>query len=188
MNSVDRIFVAELGRAGIKASVAMAVALALCAAGSDELTLEDFGFIDQDDLKDAIKDLTIDGIKLSALDKGRIYKVHRQASADVNRATPSSVTLPVPTVKTPTAPTAVKHKFADLLDQADDNLFEELPIDKLAELRNNYLQVTGGDPADSERPSSEQLSALKARLESGKSPIPRLRSLWNLRQTVFQAA
>ena len=93
MNIIDRTFVAELGRAGIKASVAMSVALALGAAGSDELTLEDFGFIDQDDLKDAIKDLTIDGTKLSALDKGIIYTVHRQASADVNRATPPSVTF-----------------------------------------------------------------------------------------------
>jgi hypothetical protein len=79
--------------------------------------------------------------------------------------------LPTQTPRPAAPPTqATKHKYADLLDQTDENIFEELPVGKLAELRNNYLQITGGDPADNERPSAEQLSALKARVDAGKSP------------------
>jgi hypothetical protein len=70
-------FVAAMGREGISPLVASEVAKCLGATTIDELTLEDFGYIEMGDLKAALADVTMEGKKLTALEKGRIYKVHR---------------------------------------------------------------------------------------------------------------
>jgi len=57
------------------------------------------------------------------------------------------------------------------LDQADDSTFDELPASVVADLRANYVRTAGGPPAEDARPTSEQISALNARLKAGKSPF-----------------
>ena len=97
-------------------------------------------------MKAALADIKVGERALTPLEKGRLYKVHRQvASMSANAAPP--VVLPTPTKSSPSpAPVSVKHEFSEVLDQIGDNVYEELNLDKVAELRNNYLRVTGGDP------------------------------------------
>jgi len=68
-------------------------------------------------------------------------------------------------------PAANNRKFAEVLDQADDTTYEELSAEKVATLRAAHVTITGGAPSDDNRPTSEQLSALGARIAAGRAPF-----------------
>jgi len=63
-----------------------------------------------------------------------------------------------------------KRKFSEVLDQADERQFPDLPPEQLAELRAEHVAVTGGPPMEDARPSSDQLAALAARLKAKQAP------------------
>merc|ERR1712086_1128329 len=86
-------------------------------------------------------------------------------------ARPASASVPVsaPTAPAPVAATD-RLKMSTVLDQHDDTSFEVLSDDKRAELRRNHQTMCGGPAPDDQRPSSEQLGAMLARLGKGKAP------------------
>ena len=59
-----------------------------------------------------------------------------------------------------------KLQFADVLAQGLSGSFKLLSSDELATARQNFVLITGDEPGPAERPSDEQLSALKAWLEA----------------------
>jgi hypothetical protein len=63
-----------------------------------------------------------------------------------------------------------KRKFDDYLEQGLPGSFEVLHKDAVSILRKNYQRLMGTKPGESKRPSNEQLSALKARLDSNQAP------------------
>jgi len=80
---------------------------------------------------------------------------------------PAMVVTPAP----PAAELANKRRFAEVLDQADDHVYDELPPEKVTELRAEHVRITGGPPPEDSRPTSEQLSALVARLKAKRAPF-----------------
>jgi len=50
-------------------------------------------------------------------------------------------------------------------------VYEDLPPERVAELRAEHLRITGGAPPEDSRPTSEQLSALVARLKAKRPPF-----------------
>ena len=92
--------------------------------------------------------------------------------------TPADATIPTTTTPTTmtTPPTAPPTKptgknISEVLDQADDGVFEPLTTEKLDEFRKRHVDITGDHPPEDERPSSDQLSALDARLRAGRAPF-----------------
>ena len=73
----------------------------------------------------------------------------------------------VPLVKPPAGD---KRKKSDVLDQMDDGLYEQLDPDAKRQMRSRHREVTGGNPMALSRPTTQQLAALKSRLEAGDAP------------------
>ena len=123
-------------------------------------------------LKASIEDFNL-AYDVALGDSGRINMIfarlerHRLSLEDPPVAAPAPVG--VPTAPAPVA-AAVRLKMSTVLDQHDDTSFEVLSDVKRAELRRNHQTTCGGAAPDGQRPSSEQLGAMMARLERGKSP------------------
>ena len=61
-------------------------------------------------------------------------------------------------------------KMSEVLAQADDDSFVPMAKDELREARLVYKQACSRHPADEDRPTDDQISALRARLNSGVAP------------------
>ena len=62
------------------------------------------------------------------------------------------------------------YRFADFIDQVMPGTFKLQPPEAIAGYRKAHHTLTGGDPPDAARPTSEQLCALHFRLAAGRSP------------------
>ena len=126
-----------------------------------------------DDLRKASITAFVQALDVAPGDSGRINMIfarlerHRLAVD----APPASASAPVavPTAPAPVAATD-RLKMSTVLDQHDDTSFEVLSDNKRAELRRNHQTMCGGPAPDGQRPSSEQLGAMLARLGKGKAP------------------
>ena len=130
-------------------------------------SVADFSFIPPDELNNALRSFTVGGVEASALQRGQmtrlVAEVHRlcpgprtvdeiiSSAAQAAKQAAQAAAPPVASIAFPSppdaAPTRPKRKFADTLDQGDDQLFEELAPAEVAELREEQIKVTGGPPA-----------------------------------------
>ena len=112
----------------------------------------------------------------TAIQQGQALRLFRSAKLMATQQGLGDVPAPVlPVVAAapaaaPAQPTAVMKKTSEVLDQVDDSAFPVLPATKIAEYRDRYVEVMHGEPDDSHRPTSDQLSALAHRLARGSAP------------------
>ena len=156
---------------------------------SETTLVVDFAFLDEQDFQTAIGSMEVDGAPANRIQKGqaaRLFATARSLTAASGLAVPGveapavpppavtpSTTLMAASAKAPPATPSVPktvYKFSTYIDQADDGVFHLLGFDEITKLRARYFDLFGDDPASPERPSDEQLSGLKAKLETGRAP------------------
>ena len=114
------------------------------------------------------RELTI----VEAIQVGLMWRVARQAYGlpDQDPSAPP-VTTPVATPAASTLVSQKKVKTAAVLDQLDESEVVPLSQSQLDQAYLNHIEITGADPPAEAEPTSEQLSALHARVvERGESP------------------
>ena len=148
------------------------------AADEDELTLvADLGSTSEEQVQNAVKDMVFEeGGNPSALHRGSALRLWRasvsyaklQGYGDHAESAVAEAVAPVVVSAAPPAP--AQRKLADVLDQGDDGNFVPLNMDELTKIRERHVEVTGAEPPQDERPSADQLAALKSKLGAGKCP------------------
>ena len=119
-------------------------------------------------LDKAVSDLKIDGVDASVMDKadmGRLVGQILQEKSEDKAETKTAKTEP----EKDQNPLGALY-FRDHLDFMDQGTFKLLPPAELQACLDHYEAVLGGQPPESQIPSDEQLSALVARLQSGRTP------------------
>ena len=159
----------------VKVPEAVAKALAEALGGGEDLTLEDFAFIAEDAVKRAAEGLSIDGTAATDLQRAQVNKLFHRA-----RQSAAGAGLPVPGViapvasAAPAAPPPVEQplllKQSAFIDQTSEATFPLLGAEVIRGLRDRYAELVGDHPSSAGRPTDEQLSGLKAKLESGRVP------------------
>ena len=164
-------------RCAVPQDVANALVTAL--GGDLEMSLEDFVFMSLEAVTNAVSGLTMDEAPASELRKSQAMKLFRKAQvAGIEAGLPllGTTLQPQPVTKvvaeTPKVEDAtVMLKCSTFLDQASEASFPLLAPDKVRQLRGVYRNLFGDDPTTAARPTDEQLSALSARLASGRVPF-----------------
>jgi len=144
-------------------------------------TVEDFLFIPPDELTIALNAFSVGGEPASSFQRGQLTRFVAAAYALTPgprtikeiveaAAAPASAPGKPPTAAAP-EPAQPKRKYAEVLDQSDDASYEELAPTRIASLRAEHVRITGGAPPEDARPTSEQLSALAARLDAKRAPF-----------------
>ena len=156
-----------------------------------ETLIADFAYLEESDLTEALAVLEVDGKPANRIQKSQVQRLFATARARMANqglvvpgyvppaSTSSTTTLvqaPSVMVATPkasaapTPPPKTLYKMATYIDQADDGTFHMLPLEDLNRMRAAYFNMFGDDPPSHERPSDEQLSGLKAKLDTGRAP------------------
>jgi len=139
-------------------------------------TVEDFLFVPPDELTIAMHAFKVGDEPATSFQKGQITRFVAAAYAlapgprTITEIVQASAATP-PSTKGPPASTQPKRKYAEVLDQSDDATYEELAPSRVTELRAEHVRITGGAPPEDARPTSEQLSALAARLGAKRAPF-----------------
>ena len=143
---------------------------------------EDFAFIPPEELEVALSGFVVGGVAATALQRGQATRLvaatHAQhpgpRTIQEITAPPAAAEQPAPALvvqPAPQPPAAPKRKYSEVLDQGDGQVYEDLPADKAHGLRAAHTKITGGPPPDDARPTTEQLSALHARMDAGRAPF-----------------
>ena len=138
--------------------------------GDLDLTLEDFAYIDDEDYQAVVGSFTINGSAPGPIQKAQAKKLMAKARATVLAPT-SSIASSAPPPAAPVAPAVLTQlKISSFVDQASEMAFALLTPDQLAPYRAKYENVFHVPPPLNQRPTDEQLSALKALLATGRTP------------------
>lgn len=159
---------------GVKAELAKAVAEAL--GVTEENSLEDFAFLDEDDYKVTLNTVTLNEQPLNPIMKAQAMRLFHQArtqGAAAGLPVPGVITPPRPQEQTAEAPKveATVLKQSAYLNQGSEATFPLLNPGDLQKYRDNYAKIMGVEPPLSQRPTDEQLSALLALLGTGRAPF-----------------
>ena len=138
-------------------------------AGTDAI-IEHLAFVPMDDVQNGLEKAKLDGNPLTGLQRGQLLYFWK-AVVKAGSGEPAPTTSGAAPPAAPTADEGTKRKVADVLDQVDDSVYPLLPPETVAQMRQAYRLVTGGDPPDSERPTAEHLSALQHRIGGGTAPF-----------------
>ena len=166
---------AEFARTvGVKAELAKAVADAL--GVTEDNSLEDFAFLDEEEYKTTVNAVVLNDQPLNPIMKAQAMRLYHQA-----RTQGAAAGLPVPGIIAPLrAPEVIKDdpkvettilKQSAYLNQGSEATFPLLNPGDLQKYRDNYSKVMGVEPPLSQRPTDEQLSALLALLGTGRAPF-----------------
>ena len=174
----------ELGSYLTISKVPEPVIKALYAAlGADaETTLEDIFETPKESVsegvekyKKSVADGAVDGSELTPIQVGKIHSTVKKIRALFEL--PADPLLPPTAVEPPalqpiviSAPENNKRKMSQVLDQQDESTYEKLTPMERAQMRDVHRKVTGDAPPEAERPSSDQLASLKAKLATGEAP------------------
>ena len=168
----------EAFAADAKVAAVVVAAVAKALGGDPTMDLEDFSFVDEVEVTKVIDELKIGDEPATALQKAQAQKLYRKAKL---AAVAAGVPLPGLAMKAPSSspppgePTVASGplmlKSSAYLDQSSEATFPLLPPDEVRALRMKYFDLFGEHPANHARPTDEQLSALKARLDSGRVPF-----------------
>ena len=152
---------------GVPNAVAEAV---LDVLGDPDLTLEDFAYIDDEEYHAVVGSFTIGGNAAGPIHKAQAKKLMAKARATVLNPT-SSIASNAPPPVAPVAPAVSTHlKISSFVDQSSEMVFPLLTPDQLSPHRAKYDSVFHVPPPLNQRPTDEQLSALKALLATGRTP------------------
>ena len=154
-----------------------------------ELLIADFAYFDESDVTEMLAGLEVEGKPANRIHKSQVLRLFATSRAHVTRlglvipgyvppaptssTTPTGPSLMTPTPKAAAAPAPLPktvYKMATYIDQAEEGVFHMLPLEDLTRMRNVYHDMFGDEPPSHERPSDEQLSGLKSRLDSGRAP------------------
>jgi len=131
--------------------------------------LEQVACVPLEDVQEEAKRVELDGQPISVFQRGQLSYFWKTLMAEfAERDAAPSVAAPAPAITE--ADKAPKKRMNEVLDQVDDAQFVVLPATEVAKLRAKHRLVTGGDPPDDERPTTEHLSALKQRIDDGEAP------------------
>ena len=140
---------------------------------ADESTpLEHLAYVRDVDFNEAVESVKLQDQPLSSLQKGQVVYFVKVLRQTVDKGfVPALAALPASQPSVVPLPTdGEKRKMSEVLDQIDDSTYSPLAPALVAQMREFHRSVTGGDPPDHERPSSEQLAALSHRMNAGKAP------------------
>ena len=150
----------------IEATVATAIFDALGAKA--ETKVSRLAFAPREVLDRAVVDLKINGESASVMDKADMGRFVAQLGGEKGPSKKEDKTVKAETEKDLNP--AGSLYFRDHLDFMDQGTFKLLPPAELQACLDHYEAVLGGQPPDAQIPSDEQLSALVARLQSGRTP------------------
>ena len=108
--------------------------------------------------------------KLNPMEQGFLNFFFTKLKAQLAGAPSSASPPPVAPASVPVADEVGRKKISEVLDQTDDSTFTELTASERQTYRKNHIALTGGAPPLAVKPSAEQLGALKAKMDAGKSP------------------
>ena len=120
-------------------------------------------------LEQAVGDLKVNGTPASVMDKADMGRLIAQVVGAKEDDVKTKDKAEKPKDEVELAQTGNLH-FRDHLDFMDQGTFKMLPPAELQACLDHYEAVLGGTPPEAHIPSDEQLSALVARLQSGRTP------------------
>ena len=146
----------------------LAVAIFEALGATAETKASRLAFAPREVLNQAVVDLKVNGTAASVMDKSDMGRLVNEIQKDVaeNKA---EVKVAKPEAEKDQNPGGNLY-FRDHLDFMDQGTFKLLPPHELQACLDHYEAVLGGQPSESQIPSDEQLSALVARLQSGRTP------------------
>ena len=137
---------------------------------SEDLSTENLADIPADVFGEAVKKACItqegQSTPLNAMQLGKLHKWHREA---ISFQTSQKQPQQRPSAQ-PARPPAEKRKLGDVFDQANAGSFELMAKEALKQRRTDYRLRRGGHPIDEERPTDDQLSALRALIDEDEAP------------------
>ena len=113
---------------------------------------------------------TADGetVEIRPLDMGKLRLFIKKVRGGEPKAQEVAVTVTKKEAdKTDDRP---KKRLSDVLDQMDDTPFEPLTESERLMYHKNYVDITGGEPGLECKASSDQIAALKAKMDAGNAP------------------
>ena len=161
----------------LKVPSPVVAALTTALGGDPSMVLEDFAFMAETAVAAAIEGCTVNEVAVTNLQKAQMNRLfHRARTAAAEAGVPvPGVIVPSTSVApqaaaVPAAPAPVMLKQSAYLDQASESQFALLDPSAIRTMRTVYKDLLGTDVPSAARPTDEQLSALDARLKSGRVP------------------
>ena len=165
----------------LKVPVEVAKGLATAVGGGEDLLLEDFEFMPAPALEEAVMALTVSGQAATIVQKGKANKLVRSIFGLLG-VKPTSVmdglapkaaapqqALPIAAPGLP-PPASTKKKLCEHISQNAEGEFEPLSTEEYTAALVRYKKICGDYPPYNERPTKDQLGALKAILAKGDAP------------------
>ena len=152
-------------------------ALTKALGGDADMDMEDFAFMSDQAVTKAIAELVIPDTEITELHRSQAFKLFRRAKvAAVEAGLPLDGVPLGPRPADTSAGTKAEDpqtllKFSSYMDQSSEATFPLLAPDVIRQNRDVYKDLFGAEPPTSKRPTDEQLSALAARLKSGRVPF-----------------
>ena len=161
----------------LKVPSPVVAALTTALGGDPSMVLEDFAFMAETAVAAAIEGCMVNEVAVTNLQKAQMNRLfHRARTAAAEAGVPvPGVIVPSTSVApqaaaVPAAPAPVMLKQSAYLDQASESQFALLDPSAIRTLRTVYKDLLGTDVPSAAHPTDEQLSALDARLKSGRAP------------------
>jgi hypothetical protein len=133
------------------------------------LVISDLTGVRKVDLEECINDLQIAGARATPLARAGLVRLVQLAAESAGAPRPDFHTI-APPDRGASPGSGLKRKMSAILDQADDGELEVLPEDRIRKLYMEFALANGGEPAEGERCTSEQLCALSTRLSRDSVP------------------
>jgi hypothetical protein len=138
----------------------------------EDYCLEDFGFLSSDEFEAAVDGVVSDGgTACTSPERSKLRRLHFRAGQLSREAPPApkAVAETAPKVK---AKLPKKRKFEEILEQgAADATFEVMSKEQVNNVRDNYELGSGAAPPENCRPTPDQISALKSRIDDDEAPF-----------------
>ena len=137
---------------------------ALEAEAPEDIDAEDLACMTKEDIEMTMDAMTVDTRQLNALQKGSVRKFFWKLRGHYRneQPVPTEAASSQAAIVLPTATDDDKEQFTMHLAQGTKGSFKELPPVEVSKLQQRYVDITGSDPLEAERPSKTQLAALCA--------------------------
>jgi hypothetical protein len=133
------------------------------------LLVSDLTNIRKADLDECINDLQVGGTRATPLARASIVQLIQLAAEVAGAPRPDFLTI-IPVDRGGSSGPGLKRKMSAVIDQADEGDLDILPEDRVRNLFIEYSIAIGGEPAEGERCTAEQLCALSTRLSRDTAP------------------
>lgn len=159
---------ATAGKINIGLARALLVALEIPPEDHQTAVAADLGYLPQEDIVAATsKTCRLEGQAVAGLNIGALHRLHAAAHVAIIR----SQQAPPSTGEAPRKEERESKKFSTVLDQTHEGAFRILPMERVAKFRSIYAKVAGDEPLPAARPTPDQISALFAKVASGRAPF-----------------